>query len=79
MRNPWGFEYYEGPYCDSCPEWTPEALEQVPNFANDPMDGIFYIPIENFYSFSGFFEFAICYYREGFQISGYEIEDFDMS
>lgn len=46
MRNPWGNEKYDGPYCDTCEEWT-DALRKEAGMTNAD-DGIFHIPLKDF-------------------------------
>lgn len=47
MRNPWNTEYYKGPYCDGCPEWTDADKAEV-SFVDDFNDGHFYMPFDDF-------------------------------
>ena len=48
MRNPWGSERWNGPWCDSCNEWkaVSKTIKDSIGYAKD--DGIFFMPIENY-------------------------------
>jgi hypothetical protein len=49
IRNPWGYEFYQGPWFDSDSlRWT-DALKSQVNYVNDN-DGIFFIDFETFHS-----------------------------
>jgi hypothetical protein len=47
MRNPWGREYYDGPFNDNdTANWDQDLQDQV-NFVNEN-DGTFFIPFETY-------------------------------
>jgi len=48
IRNPWGYEFYQGPWNDSSPDWS-ESLKSQVNYIDDN-DGIFFIDYETFHS-----------------------------
>ena len=80
LRNPWGFETYNGPWHDGDSRWDGGGFgvdykTQVPYYAQD--DGKFFIDIANFKK--SFLYFLVQYYRHDWQISFYEVLNDDSS
>ena len=47
VRNPWGYDVYTGPWCDSSSLWTTAFKAQVP-YINNAYDGAFFIEDTDF-------------------------------
>lgn len=62
LSNPWGVEYYKGPYSDRSSSWTQNLKEQADHVSKN--DGIFYLPVET--------------YRKNFSETAYAIDTTDM-
>ena len=46
LRNPWGFEMYNGPWSDKDPVWTEDLLKKMGHTLKN--DGTFFIAVDDF-------------------------------